>query len=173
MTPTPTPLITRRAWAAGAALAALGAWAPAGHALALGDAAPPLELQGTGGPVSLAALRGQVVLLDFWASWCPPCRLSLPWMDQVLARHAAAGLSVLAVNLDRQRSAADRFLHEVPTQTRLAYDPTGETPQRFGVRAMPTSFVIGRDGRIRLQHEGFREADREPLETALVAALRA
>lgn len=170
------PVITRRAFTAGTALAtlaALGSWPRPGLALAAGDPAPALDLQGPAGPASLAALRGQVVLLDFWASWCAPCRLSFPWMDELLARHAASGLAVLAVNLDRQRPAAEQFLREVPTRARIAFDPAGESPRRFGVRAMPSSFVIGRDGRVRLQHEGFRDADRVPLEATLVAALRA
>ncbi len=137
-----------------------------------GDTAPALELEGPAGPVSLAALQGRVVYLDFWASWCPPCRQSFPWMDAQLARHGAAGLVVLAVNLDRQRAAAEQFLRAVPSRATIAFDPAGDTPRRFGARAMPSSFVIGRDGRVRLQHDGFREEDRAPLEAAIAQALR-
>ena len=143
------------------------------RALVAGDAAPALELEGPAGPVSLAALQGRVVYLDFWASWCPPCRQSFPWMDAQLARHGAAGLVVLAVNLDRQRAAAEQFLRAVPSRATIAFDPAGDTPRRFGARAMPSSFVIGRDGRVRLQHDGFREEDRAPLEAAIAQALRA
>lgn len=152
---------------------ALAAGTRPARALAGGDAAPPLELEGPGGPVSLAALRGRVVYLDFWASWCPPCRQSFPWMDEQLARHGAAGLVVVAVNLDRQRAAAEQFLRAVPSRATIAFDPAGDTPRRFGARAMPSSFVIGRDGRVRLQHDGFREEDRVPLEAAIAQALRA
>ncbi len=141
------------------------------HALATGDAAPALELEGLAGPVNLSAQRGRVVLLDFWASWCPPCRQSFPWMDQMLARHGAAGLTVIAVNLDRQRAAAEQFLRAVPSHATIAFDPAGDTPKRFGAKAMPTSFIIGRDGRIRQQHDGFRDTDQAPLEAALRQAL--
>jgi thiol-disulfide isomerase/thioredoxin len=141
-------------------------------ALAPGDAAPALELEGPAGPVSLAALQGRVVYLDFWASWCPPCRQSFPWMDGLQARYGAAGLVVVAVNLDRQRAAAEQFLRAVPSRATIAFDPAGDTPRRFGARAMPSSFVIGRDGRIRLQHEGFRDEDKAALEAALQQALR-
>jgi thiol-disulfide isomerase/thioredoxin len=122
--------------------------------------------------VSLAALKGRVVYLDFWASWCPPCRQSFPWMDAQLARHGAAGLAVVAVNLDRQRAAAEQFLRAVPSRATIAFDPAGDTPRRFGARAMPSSFVIGRDGRIRLQHDGFRDEDTAALDAALQQALR-
>ena len=152
---------------------ALAAGTRPARALAGGDAAPALELEGPGGPVSLAALRGRVVYLDFWASWCPPCRQSFPWMDEQLARHGAAGMVVVAVNLDRQRAAAEQFLRAVPSRATIAFDPAGDTPRRFGARAMPSSFVIGRDGRVRLQHDGFREEDRVPLEAAITQALRA
>ena len=143
------------------------------RAVAGGDAAPAFELEGPSGPVSLAALKGRVVYLDFWASWCPPCRQSFPWMDEQILRHGAAGLVVVAVNLDRQRAAAEQFLRAVPSRANIAFDPAGDTPRRFGARAMPSSFVIGRDGRVRLQHDGFRDEDRAPLEAALGQALRA
>ncbi len=167
--------LSRRTLLAALPLALLAAHRPAraldSRALAPGDAAPALELEGLAGPVSLAALKGRVVYLDFWASWCPPCRQSFPWMDQMLARHGAAGLAVVAVNLDRQRSAAEQFMRAVPSRATIAFDPAGDTPRRFGAKAMPTSFIIGRDGRVRLQHDGFREVDQGPLETALKQAL--
>ncbi len=164
-------LLSRRALLATLPLALLAAQQPA-RALAPGDAAPAFELDGLAGPVSLAALKGRVVYLDFWASWCPPCRQSFPWMDAELARHGAAGLVVVAVNLDRQRAAADQFLRAVPSRATIAFDPAGDTPRRFGARAMPSSFVIGRDGRIRLQHDGFRDEDTAGLDAALQQALR-
>jgi len=168
------PRMTRRSWlAALPCVAGLGLLPARSQALAMGDAAPVLELEGVAGPVSLAALQGRVVLLDFWASWCPPCRQSFPWMDQMLARHGGAGLSVVAVNLDRQRGAAELFMRAVPSRATIAFDPAGDTPRRFGAKAMPTSFIIGRDGRVRLQHDGFREADQGPLEMALRQALGA
>ena len=166
------PRMTRRSWlTALPCVAALGLLPARSQALAAGDAAPVLELEGLAGPVSLAVLQGRVVLLDFWASWCPPCRQSFPWMDQMLARHGGAGLAVVAVNLDRQRAYAEQFLRAVPSRATIAFDPAGDTPRRFGAKAMPTSFIIGRDGRVRLQHDGFREADQGPLEVALKQAL--
>ena len=102
----------------------------AAHALEPGAAAPELKLPGTGtATVVLAAMSGKVVYVDFWASWCAPCRLSFPWMNDVLARHQAQGLQVVAVNVDARRPDADRFRAETPARFTIAFDPKGETPR--------------------------------------------
>lgn len=116
---------------------------------------------------ALAALHGKVVLLDFWASWCAPCRRSFPWMNELQQRHAAAGLVVMAVNVDHDRPLADAFLRDVPVSFRLEYDASGELARRFEVQAMPTSFLIDRQGRVRARHAGFREAQRAERENEL------
>ncbi|MBL8289680.1 MAG: TlpA family protein disulfide reductase [Rubrivivax sp.] len=151
--------------------------AAAAGAVAVGQPAPAFTLAGLEGSVALEALRGKVVLLDFWASWCAPCRLSFPWMSAMQARHGAAGLRVVAVNVDRQRAAADAFLRAMQPQMgaplTIAFDPAGETPERYGAKAMPTSVLIGADGRVLLHHAGFRDDDKPVLEAAVVAALAA
>jgi cytochrome c biogenesis protein CcmG, thiol:disulfide interchange protein DsbE len=136
-----------------------------------GQPAPALQLPGTAGPIDLAALKGRVVYLDFWASWCVPCRLSFPWMNDMQARYGARGLQVLAVNLDTRRAAADSFLAQVPARFAVAFDSSGDTPRRYGVKAMPTSVLVGADGAVQQQHAGFRDDDRAALEAAIVAAL--
>lgn len=166
------------AWAIGVATAGLGALgaAPAG-AVSVGQRAPAFSLPGLDGDVSLEALGGKVVLLDFWASWCAPCRLSFPWMSAMQARHGPAGLRVVAVNVDRQRAAADAFLRAIQprmsTPLTIVFDPAGETPERYGAKAMPTSVLIGADQRVLLLHAGFRDDDKPGLEAALAAALAA
>jgi cytochrome c biogenesis protein CcmG, thiol:disulfide interchange protein DsbE len=155
--------------AAGCAALAL----PAARATDVGQAAPAFSLPSTAGEVSLRQWQGQVVLLDFWASWCTPCRLSFPWLGEMQARYGARGLHVLGVNLDRRREDAERFLARTPAAFLLAFDPAGEVPRRYAVKAMPSSLIIGRDGLVRMHHAGFRDDDRAPLEAALDAALRA
>jgi cytochrome c biogenesis protein CcmG, thiol:disulfide interchange protein DsbE len=121
----------------------------------------------TGEPLSLAALRGKVVYLDYWASWCAPCRQSFPWMEQMQARYGERGFVVLAVNLDRERAEAQRFLAAAPAQFRIVYDPNGDTARSMKVKGMPSSFLIGRDGEIVSSHIGFRDTDRAPREAEI------
>lgn len=114
-------------------------------------------------PLDLAALRGKVVYLDFWASWCAPCRESFPWMNRLQAELGAEGLVVIAVNVDDSRGDAERFLREHPAQFRIVFDPQGELPEKFGVHGMPTSFLIDRQGHVQARHEGFFMRDRDAL----------
>lgn len=149
---------------------AMLAWQPAA-AIEVGAPAPALRLPGLQGPVDSAALKGQVVFVDFWASWCAPCRRSFPWLGEMQAKYGARGFQVVAVNVDRERSAADGFLAEVPARFTVAFDAGGDTPRRFGVRGMPTSVLVGADGLVLRRHEGFKDDDRAPLEAAIAAAL--
>lgn len=141
-------------------------------AVEVGGPAPDLTLAGRNGePLSLSALRGQVVYVDFWASWCGPCRKSFPWLDAMQRRYGEAGFTVLAVGLDRNRADADRFLQQVPTTARIAFDPEGTSGSLYALKAMPSGVLVGRDGLVRLDHKGFRESETEALETAIKSAL--
>lgn len=151
--------------------AALAA-APA-QALDKGDAAPAFALQGPQGPVQLAAYRGKVVYVDFWASWCGPCRQSFPWMNQMQAKYGARGLQIIGVNLDASSADATQFLSATPAQFAIAYDPQGATPRGYSIKGMPSSVLIGPDGKVLSEHAGFRDADRAELEAKIVAALGA
>jgi thiol-disulfide isomerase/thioredoxin len=101
------------------------------------------------------SLLGQVVYVDFWASWCDPCRRSFPWLRALHEKYAAKGLVIVAINLDKDREAADRFLVKYPAPFRVAFDPAGGTAEAFHVQAMPTSYLVGRDGRVLETHAGF------------------
>jgi thiol-disulfide isomerase/thioredoxin len=120
----------------------------------------------------LDTLHGQVVLLDFWASWCSPCLHSFPWMNDLQKKHAGEGLVIVAVNLDQDRTLAEAFLQKVPAQFRVEYDAEGAVARQFEVQAMPTSFLIDRDGKIRLRHAGFKEKQREEREAEIVQLLK-
>jgi thiol-disulfide isomerase/thioredoxin len=183
--PRQNPQPTRRtclhlatAAAAAAVVVAGGAGMPREvRAAEVGQRPPALALPtAEGHTASLEALRGKVVLVDFWASWCGPCKLSFPWLSQMQARHGARGLQVLAVNVDRDRRAAEGFLRALAPQMAapllVAYDIAGETPRSFKVTAMPSCVLIGADGLVVLQHAGFRDDDRAPLEAAIVTALQ-
>jgi cytochrome c biogenesis protein CcmG, thiol:disulfide interchange protein DsbE len=129
-------------------------------------AAPAFTLPSRDGTVSSDSLRGKVVYLDFWASWCGPCRGSFPWLRSLHERYGSKGLVVVAVNLDKTRADADAFLEQFPAPFTVAFDPAGKTPEAYHVAAMPTSFLIGRNGAIVHRHAGFN-----PKQTAKIEAL--
>ncbi len=105
--------------------------------------------------LDLTPYRGKVVYLDFWASWCTPCHLSFPWMNEIQASYGAEGLVILAVNLDRDRAKADEFLATDRGQLNILYDPKGDIARQFNFKDMPTAFLIGRDGKVHSVHSGF------------------
>jgi len=119
----------------------------------------------------LAQYKGKTVWLDFWASWCGPCKQSFPWMNSLQQRFAAQGLQVLAVNVDSNSADAQRFLAEHPAQFAVSFDPSGQGPKAYQIKGMPTSVLIGPDGRVLWQHSGFRESDLAEMEQKIRNAL--
>lgn len=147
--------------------------APAAWSLEPGAPAPELNLPGLKDAVSLAQLKGKVVYVDFWASWCGPCKQSFPFMNELKAKYGAKGFEVLAINLDAKRGDADKFLAEVPAQFTVAFDTSGDSAKRYQVKGMPSSYLIGRDGKIASTHKGFHEQDRAELESRITQILGA
>jgi thiol-disulfide isomerase/thioredoxin len=105
--------------------------------------------------LDLTPYRGRVVYLDFWASWCGPCKLSFPFMERMTSSFARKDLAVIAVNVDHAKDKADAFLADVGSALPVIYDPKGQIATEFHVQAMPTSVLIDRNGRVRFTHEGF------------------
>ncbi|MFO1249795.1 MAG: TlpA disulfide reductase family protein [Inhella sp.] len=154
--------------------AALLAWLLAGAAQAVepGQPAPDIALpQATLAAKQLSELRGQLVYLDFWASWCGPCRQSFPWMGELQKKYGGRGLQVLAINLDKQRADADAFLARTPAAFALAFDAQGEAAKRFAIKGMPSSVLIAPDGQVLWAHRGFRVEEAAELEARIVQAL--
>ena len=141
-------------------------------AVELGAPAPAFELTGLNGVLRLGNYQGKVVYLDFWASWCGPCRQSFPWMNMLQEKYADQGLQVISVNLDARRPDADRFLAAVPANFVIAFDPAGVTPRQYGVKGMPTSVLIGRDGKVIAQTVGFKPSESAGLEQKIRDTLR-
>ena len=137
--------------------------------LMIGNAAPAdAQLPEAFGPVA-----AKVIWVDFWASWCAPCRRSFPWMNEMYRKYAADGLEIIAVNVDKERKLAEEFLEETPADFRLHFDPNGSLAAAFGVQAMPSSFVLDANGKVLATHYGFRLADSAEYEQAIRTALAA
>jgi len=132
--------------------------------------APSFTLQTSAGTVSLDSLDAKVILVDFWASWCVPCKASFPWMSAMHERYGSKGLSIVAINVDKSRKAADDFLVKHPAPFTIAYDPSGKTAKAFHVWGMPTSFLIGPGRAILFSRAGFDPKHAKEVEAMIEAA---
>ena len=122
---------------------------------------------------NLDGYSGKVVLIDFWASWCGPCRQSFPWMNDMHAKYHDDGLVVVAVNVDNDLAAANQFLADYPARFDIHFDEDKSLAREYEVAAMPSSFLIGRGGRVVEQHLGFKVSEQDEYEAAIQAALNA
>lgn len=129
------------------------AWA-GGKGIAVGDTFPDLGSFGLEGKLP-GDLKGRVVLVDFWASWCGPCKDSFPAMDELQKKYGAQGLVVLAVSVDQDAEAMKDFLKEHPASFPIVHDAKKKLVSRVNISSMPASIVIGRDGKVVAIHKGF------------------
>jgi cytochrome c biogenesis protein CcmG, thiol:disulfide interchange protein DsbE len=146
----------------------IGFAAPLAGAADVGAPAPALSLPtASGETVAIDQLKGKVVYVDFWASWCAPCRKSFPWMAEMQKKYGPSGFTVVAVNVDKKRPDADRFLQSTPAAFTVVFDPAGTTPTAWNVKAMPTSFVIDAKGNIAMVEAGFKDENVPELENRI------
>lgn len=122
---------------------------------------------GSAEALDLAEYRGKVVIVDFWASWCVPCRQSFPWFNDMYDEYSDDGLVILGVNTKDDDAEAQQFLEEFPAKFEIVYDPEGRLAQEFGVVAMPSSFVFSRDGELDTRHLGFLRSRRDEYEAVI------
>lgn len=129
-------------------------------ALETGQPAPEIALQDFNGKlVKLSQLKGKVVLVDFWASWCAPCRESLPFLDKLSKSYRDRGLVVLGVNIDSDLGAARKFLKGLPVSFTVLNDPEKLVAKAYAPPTMPSSYLIDRNGKVHLVHAGFKPSD--------------
>lgn len=139
-----------------------------------GDSAPAVslpQLQEETVSVSLADHAGKIIYLDFWASWCPPCLVSMPIMNEMRNRLQADGVpfEVIAINVDSDPEDGIDFLLDNPVDFVVLSDPDGNSPADYSVRGMPTSYLINQEGNIVMIHEGFKRSDGEMIENEIMA----
>lgn len=114
---------------------------------------------------------GKVIYVDFWASWCVPCRQSFPWMNEMQSLHQEKGFTVISVNLDAQQKNALAFLEEVPANFPVFYDPKGALTKTFKIKGMPSSFIINKEGKIVSAHVGFNAEKKVKYQEEILALL--
>lgn len=149
-------------------------WGAQVSAASVGQPAPAFEripLKG-GEPIALENYLGQVVYLDFWASWCGPCRLSMPMLNKMYEELSGQGFTVLAVNLDAYIDEALKFLKKHPVTYPVVRDTGGVLPQLYGMNGMPTAYLIDRRGKVRYIHHGFKRGDMPEIRHAVETLLR-
>jgi cytochrome c biogenesis protein CcmG, thiol:disulfide interchange protein DsbE len=143
-----------------------------GGAAEVGEPAPPFSLTtGRGETISLPDLRGRVVYVDFWASWCAPCRRSFPWMNEMQQRYGDRGLTIIAINVDRRRADAEQFLQINTARFAVVYDERGAMPQAYSVKGMPSSYLIDARGTVIDVEIGFRDDRKGAIEDQIRSLL--
>jgi peroxiredoxin len=135
--------------------------------------APDFTLKSNqGGNMRLSEQRGNVVLVNFWASWCGPCREELPKMESLQQDYKDLGFTILAVNVDEDSSKANVLLDDIKVSYPILFDPTAKVSELYDVSAMPTTVIIDRDGNQRLLHKGYKSGDEKKYAKAIKALIR-
>ncbi len=104
---------------------------------------------------AMTEYKGKIVYVDFWASWCVPCRKSFPWMNDVQEQYQEQGLVILSINLDAQAELAEKFLQQTPANFAIIYDAKGTLAKKFQLKGMPSSYLFDRQGKLISAHSGF------------------
>jgi peroxiredoxin len=112
-----------------------------------------------GSDVRLSDLKGQVVMINFWATWCGPCRQEMPLLEQLQARYEPLGFTLLGVNVEPDPAAASAWLKGVPVTFPILFDTRNAVAESFGVQGMPSSVFVDREGRVRYVHRGYKSGD--------------
>lgn len=143
------------------------------HAANVGEPAPDISLPllGQQNQLDLKQLKGKVVYLDFWASWCGSCRVSLPLLSELRSDLSESGFEVVGVNVDAKTKDGVKFLEKYPVSFPILADPEGETPELYRLKGMPTSYLIDKKGVIRHVHVGFKKGDMVKIKKQVLALL--
>ena len=139
---------------------AIGTPLAAVKAAAIDESAPDFVLKShTGSNLRLSELRGQVVMINFWASWCGPCRQEMPLLESLHKRYQKLGFTLLGVNVEEDTRAAKAFLKDTPVSFPILYDTENNVSRMYKVAGMPSTVVLDRDGKLRFRHTGYVPGD--------------
>lgn len=142
-------------------------------ALSKNEPAPGFTLKSnSGGNVKLSELRGQVVMVNFWASWCGPCRQEMPLLDALHQRYRNLGFTVLGVNVEEDPAAARDLLEDVPVTFPILFDSKNQVSEAYEVDAMPSTVIVDRDGNVRYIHKGYVPGDENKYQEVVRALIR-
>ncbi|MBA1148101.1 TlpA family protein disulfide reductase [Ectothiorhodospiraceae bacterium WFHF3C12] len=149
------------------------AFSGAALALSKNEPAPGFTLKSNSGDnVKLSELRGQVVMVNFWASWCGPCRQEMPLLDALHQRYKSLGFTVLGVNVEEDPAAARDLLDEVPVSFPILFDSSNRVSEAYEVDAMPSTVILDRDGNVRYIHKGYVPGDENKYQEVVRALIR-
>lgn len=165
---------TLRNWAVTVLTAACVSLTAAASAKDAGAPAKDFTLEtNVGKNIRLSELRGQVVMLNFWASWCGPCRQEMPLLDDLYKKYSPAGFTLLGINVEADPKEADALLKDVPVSFPILYDKTSKVSEAYKVNAMPSSVLIDCDGNMSYLHKGYKPGDEKEYKKRVKDLLRA
>jgi len=125
-----------------------------------GGPAPNFTLESRDGkPLSLAQYKGQVVMLNFWASWCVPCKQEMPLLDSIQKKYSKLGFTLIGVNVEPDSQAANAVLQKIPVSFPIVYDTESKVSEAYQVSGMPSTVIIDRKGQVRMLHKGYKPGD--------------
>lgn len=137
------------------------------------EPAPDFTLKSLSGEnIRLSELRGNVVMINFWASWCGPCRQEMPLLEQLYQRYNALGFELLGVNVEQDVDDAKRWLADRPVSFPVLLDPQNELTKIYQVKAMPSTILVDRDGNVRHLHKGYKPGDENTYQDLVRSLIR-
>jgi len=123
--------------------------------------------------LDLTEYKNKVLLIDFWATWCPPCKQSMPFLNDLRNELSDKGFEIIAINVDEETLIAQHFLNNYPVDYPVVFDPKGGCPLAYDVKAMPSSYFVDKKGKIRYVHLGFRHQDESEIRARVLELLKA
>jgi len=135
--------------------------------------APEFTLPTQDTPIQLSKLQGKVVYVDFWASWCRPCKSSFPWMIKMKQKFKDRPFEIIAINLDKDKALADEFIRSQAINFPVAFDPRAKVAEQYNVEGMPSSYLIDTRGHLRIRYTGFWNKSKDDKEKTIKKLLNA